>query len=404
MSEQAIDLTAYRGDVRAWLAEHAPPFSGDFRHALSFEEDVALGRRWQALKAQHGYSAITLPKRFGGGGGTELHKIIFTEEELRYHLPTEYFTISLSHVVAIVLRHCQLEQAKDQIGSAACRGDDIWCQMFSEPAAGSDLGAVRLKAEREGDGWRLNGQKLWTSWAQIAEWGFVVTRTDPTALKHAGLTAFYLNMKTPGLRIRPIRRMAGHADVNEVFFDDVYIPDTQRLGAAGKGFNVAVEMLMIERYGGVEDECLAGTTLESVIELAHRSRLNGRPAIEDGEVRSLLADALIERQGLRSIHRRALQAIAAGKEPGPEGAIRKLLLGRQRQRIGRLALDLLGAEGVYMNPQGSTRTDFAWSWIDPAGRIAGGTDEILMSTLAERILGLPQDYRPDKGIPFNQLT
>lgn len=403
MNAPQIDLDAYRAEARAWLEAHAPPFSGAFRHALSFEEDVALGRRWQTLKAEHGYAAITLPKKYGGGGGSELHKIIFTEEELRYHLPTKYFTISLSHVVAIFLRYCQDEEQKLQMAPLACRGEHVWCQMFSEPAAGSDLASLRLKAERDGEGWRLNGQKLWTSWAHIAEWGFIVTRTDPTVPKHVGLTTFYLNMHTPGINIRPVRRLAGHADVNEVFFDNVYVPDQQRLGGVGKGFQIAVEMLMMERYGGLEDECVAGTSIESTVELARRSRIGGKPALDDGEVRALLADAFIERQGLRSIHRRALQAIAAGKEPGPEGAIRKLILGRQRQRIGRLALDLAGADGVYMNPQGSTRTDFAWSWIDPAARVAGGTDEILMSTLAERILGLPPDYRPDKGVPFNEI-
>jgi len=396
-------LEGYREQVRAWLAREAPPFSGSaVRRGLSFAEDLALGRRWQAIKAQGGYAAITLPTAYGGGGGSELLKTIFTEEELRYDLPTEYFTISLSHIMAIFLRYCQDEEVKRRLGPLACRGEQIWCQMFSEPTAGTDLAALRLKAVRVGDGWRLDGQKLWTSWAHVAEWGFVVARSDPTVAKHAGLTTFYVNMKEPGIKVRSIRRMVGHPDVNEVFFDNVHVPDAQRLNAVGKGFQTAVEMLMIERYSGVEDECLAGTTLESVVEQARRARLNGGPALDDGEVRALLAEAFIERQGLRSIHRRALLAIAGGKEPGPEGAIRKLLLGRQRQRMGRLALDLLGAEGVYMNPAGSTRTDFAWSWIDPAGRIAGGTDEILLSTLAERILGLPQDYRPDKGIPFNQ--
>jgi alkylation response protein AidB-like acyl-CoA dehydrogenase len=186
-----------------------------------------------------------------------------------------------------------------------------------------------------------------------------------------------------------------------VFFDDVYLPDSQRLGGVGDGFKVAVETLMIERYA-VTDDSGYGPSFNAFLELARGAHINGKPALEDGEIRALIAQVLIERQGLRSIHRRAITAMAAGKAPGPEGAIRKLLLGRTRQRLGAVAIDLLGADGVRLAPDASQVKDFARSWIDPSLRIAGGTDEVLINTLAERVLGLPQDYRPDKGLPFNQ--
>jgi alkylation response protein AidB-like acyl-CoA dehydrogenase len=394
------ELQDYRARAVAWLAEHAPAYSGAARKGLSFEQDLALGRAWQALKAAHGYAGITLPTAYGGAGRTELEKIVFSEAEMCYDLPLVYFSVSLSNPVPIMLRYAP-EEERRRLGPPALRGEEIWCQLFSEPAAGTDLAALRLRAERCEGGWRLNGQKVWTSWAQVADWGVVIARTDPTVPKHAGLTYFYLNMKTPGVTVRPIRRLVDDPDLNEVFFDDVFVPDSQRLGEVGAGFRVAVETLMIERYS-VTDESGYGPTLDAFVALSGRSTLNDRPALEDGEVRAAIAQAFVERQGLRSIHRRAVAAIAAGKAPGPEGAMRKLLLGRTRQRLGALALDLLGADGVRLDPDATAVRDFALSWLDPSLRIAGGTDEVLVNTLAERILGLPQDYRPDKGVPFNQ--
>ncbi|MES3021834.1 MAG: acyl-CoA dehydrogenase family protein [Pseudomonadota bacterium] len=394
------DLQAYRDQASAWLAEHAPKYSGAARKGLNFEQDLALGRAWQALKAANGYAGITLPVAYGGAGRSELEKIVFCEDEMRYELPLNYFSVSLGNPLPIMLRYAP-EVERVRLGPAALRGEQIWCQLFSEPAAGTDLAALRLRAEPCEGGWRLNGQKVWTSWAQIADWGVVIARSDPTVPKHAGLTYFYLDMKTPGITVRPIRRLVDDPDLNEVFFDDVFVPDSQRLGAVGAGFRVAVETLMIERYA-VTDESGYGPTLDAFVELAKRSMLNDRPAIEDGEVRAVIAQAFLERQGLRSIHRRALAAIAAGKEPGAEGAMRKLLLGRTRQRLAALALDLLGADGVRLDDGATAVRDFALAWLDPSLRIAGGTDEVLVNTLAERILGLPQDYRPDKGVPFNQ--
>lgn len=405
--EALPELGAYRQKARQWLAENAPAFSGEVRQGLSFAEDLDLGRQWQAKKVEGGFACINLPAEYGGAGLTELHKIVFGEEELKYLLPTEYFVISTAQLMAIFLRYAP-EEARRELGPKAIRGEQIWCQMFSEPGAGSDLAAVRLKAERHSkdgvDGWLLNGQKLWTSWAQVADWGFIVARTNSDGPKHAGITCFYADMHSKGISVRPIRRMAGHDDVNEVFFDNVFVPDTQRLGDEGRGFAVAMEMLMIERVAGVYDESIGGMSLNSLFEHAQHCQIADAPAIADGEIRATLLEAYIERQGLRSIYRRGMSAVGRGKEPGPEAGIRKLIMGRARQRLGALALDLIGPDGIEMSPQGDFRTDFAWSWIDPAGRIAGGTDEVLLNTIAERVLGLPQDYRPDKNKPFKELS
>lgn len=393
------ELQLYRERARDWLAKHAPAYSGSARHGLSFEQDLALARAWQAHKVQHGYGCITLPKEYGGADGSELEKVIFCEEEMRYDLPLIYFSISLNNPLPIFLRYAP-EHWKQKLGPATVRGELIWCQLFSEPSAGSDLASLRLKAVPTEGGWLLSGQKVWTSWAQIADWGVVVARSDASLPKHAGLTYFFLDMKTPGITVQPIRRLGEEKDLNEVFFDEVFVPDEQRLGEVNGGFKVAVETLMIERYA-VTDESGYGPPLEHFIDLAGNARINGRPALEDGEVRARIADVFVERQGLRAIHRRALQAFANGQAPGPEGAIRKLLLGRTRQGLGAAALDLLGASGTRISQHGHANTDFARAWLDPSLRIAGGTDELLLNTLAERVLGLPQDHRPDKGIPFN---
>lgn len=395
-------LSDYVARARAWLDSMEPRFGHEARKGLTIEQDLALARDYQRLKSEAGYACITLPRDLGGGGGSDIQKILFGQEEFRHDFPTEYYGVSLGMPIPMMLRYADPETIQ-RLVPPAIRGEQIWCQLFSEPAAGSDLAALRMRAVRDGDGWRLDGQKLWTSWAQYADYAIAVVRTDPTVAKHAGLTFFWLDMKSPGISVKSVRKLAGESEINEVFFDNVYVPDNQRMGEVGAGFRVAIETLMIERYSVADDAC-GGPALGEFAKLAANSRINGRPAIDDGQVRRALAEAIVERQGLRSIHRRALAAIAAGKEPGPEGSIRKLRLARRRQMMGELAMDLMGAEALLLSPEGTRSLDHVWSWIDlPGARIAGGTDEILRNTIAEKVLGLPQDYRPDKKVPFNQI-
>ncbi|WP_323809624.1 acyl-CoA dehydrogenase family protein [Sphingobium baderi] len=402
MSTQANEsLGDYVARARAWLDAMEPRFGHEARKGLTVDQDLALAREYQRLKSEAGYACITLPRALGGGGGSEIQKILFGQEEFKHDFPTTYFTVSQGMPIPMLLRYADKEIGQ-RLAPPAIRGETIWCQLFSEPSAGSDLAAVRTRATRDGDGWRIDGQKLWTTWAQYADYAIAVVRTDPTVPKHAGLTFFWLDMKSPGITVKPVRKLAGESEINEVFFDNVYVPDSQRMGDVGAGFRVAIETLMIERYSVADDAC-GGPTLNEFAKLAANSRINGRAAIDDGQVRRALAEAIVERQGLRSIHRRALSAIAEGKEPGPEGSIRKLRLARRRQAMGELAMDLMGAEGMLLEPEGTSTLDHVWSWMDvPGARIAGGTDEILRNTIAEKVLGLPQDYRPDKKVPFNQ--
>jgi len=398
----AESLGDYVARACTWLDSVSPRFGTEAQRGLDTEGWVALARAYQKEKQAAGFACITLPREVGGGGGTEIQKILFGQEEFKRDMPTGFYAISHGMPVPMLLRY----GARDVIERLVPRsitGELLWCQLFSEPAAGSDLAALRTRAVRDGDGWRISGQKLWTSWAQYADYAIAVVRTDPTVPKHAGLTFFWFDMKSPGVEVRTVRKLAGENEINEVFLDNVFVPDSQRMGAVGDGFKVSIETLMIERYA-VADDALGGPSLEAVLELLAEAKVNGKPALDDGQVRAALAEALVERQGLRSIHRRALAAIGEGKEPGPEGSIRKLRLGRRRQALGQLVLDLLGPAGVVLDPNEGNSTDAAWSWITSVGaRIAGGTDEILRNTIAEKILGLPQDYRPDKKVPFNQI-
>jgi alkylation response protein AidB-like acyl-CoA dehydrogenase len=389
------DLAAYRRKARAFLEQHAADYGWDARRGLTLAQEVDLAKRWQSVKAANGFAAITWPQKYGGAGGAELEKIVFSTEEAQLGFPAGFLAITLGMPVPMMLHHATPEQ-KQRYVPPAVRGEEMWCQLFSEPGAGSDLAAARLRARRDGDEWVLTGQKIWTSYAQFCEFGILVARTDPDAPKHKGLTFFFVDMKAPGVTVRPIQLLHEHEDVNEVFFDDVRIPDSNRLGAVNDGFRMAILTLMMERYvAAAADD---GPPLRDLIALANTKKLRGRPAIEDGRVRSAIARAYATQRGLAAIHERALEELTAGREPGPEGSVHKLAASRARHAMATLALDLSGAGGVAYDHDAKTRTDYMMSWIDgPTLRIAGGTDEMLLNTIAEKILGLPQDHRPDKA-------
>jgi len=396
------DVSVYREKARAWLDGQVAQFGRQARRGLSVEGDLALGRAWQAAKFEAGYSGIAWLKEHGGQGLTVIEKLAFEQEEMQHGFPNVYFRVSLGMPVPILLRHGPADW-KVERAVAAMRGEEMWCQMFSEPAGGSDLAGLRMRAERDGDDWVLNGQKLWTSWAQYCDYGVVVTRTDPSVPKHRGLTYFWVDMRAPGITVRPIRLAAGDSHVNEVFFDDVRISDAQRMGAVGGGFSVAMETLFIERYSA-QDSGGFGPPLSMFVDLARGLEVEGRPALSDGRVRQQIARNYAMRNALEVIHKRALLALAAGKEPGPEGSLNKLVAVRSRQRLSELAIDLQGVSGVTRQDDAMMNEDWVESWISaPAHRLAGGADEMLLNTIAERILGLPQDHRPDKGVPFNQI-
>jgi alkylation response protein AidB-like acyl-CoA dehydrogenase len=282
-------------------------------------------------------------------------------------------------------------------------GEEIWCQLFSEPAGGSDLAALRTKAERDGDDWVINGQKIWTSGAHFSDFGILVTRSDPTVAKHKGLTYFFLDMKSEGVEIRPIKQISGGSNFNEVYFSNVRIPDSQRLGDVGQGWRVALTTLMNERAsigaGG------GGVGFNFAFKLAQKVNIDDRPAIEDRAVRAKLADWYVQEAGLKYTSYRTLTALSRGAIPGPENSIGKAVGAPKNQEVASFCMDLMEMSGAITDPelaeaQGIVQQAFMGS---PGLRIAGGTDEIMLNILAERVLGMPQDMRADKGIPFNEV-
>ena len=231
----------------------------------------------------------------------------------------------------------------------------------------------------------------------------IVVRTDPTVEKHKGLTYFWVDMKAKGVEVRPIKLAGGDSHVNEVFFDDVRLEDSQRMSPVGGGFGVALTTLMIERYIATDSGGF-GPHLDVFTDLVKGLDINGRPALADGRVRLAIARNHAMRGGLDSITKRAFQMMQAGMEPGPEGSLQKLVAVRSRQKLSELAMDLQGNLSLHFDPHAYVKEDWGASWLNaPTGRIAGGSDEVLLNTIAERILGLPQDHRPDKGVPFNQI-
>lgn len=399
MSALSPELEAFRARAVAFMTPHVAEFGQAARNGLSLDDDIALARRWQATKQAAGFAGLTFPTEYGGAGLGQLEQILFVEEEAARGFPSPYFVISLSMPIPMMLRWATPEQ-KAKFVPPALRGEQIWSQLFSEPSTGSDLAAVRTRATRDGDDWIISGQKVWTTFAQYSDYGVIVARSDPDAAKHKGLTYFFVDLKAPGVTVRPIKQLHGAEEFNEVFFDDVRIPDAWRLGEIGAGFRLAVETLMMERYTAAADETGFGPPLDALIAVARETSIRGRPATEDGRIRAVIARNWAVQQSLASIHEKSVMELASGREPGPEGSIHKLVGSRGRREVAVCAMDLLGADGLRFDAAAHPRpkTDFAMSWMDqPTLRIAGGTDEMLLNTVAERILGLPQDYRPDKA-------
>jgi len=389
---------SFRAESRAWLALHAPAYVPP--DGLSDAEQVRRGRRWQHQLAEGGYAGILLPQSLGGRGGTIAEAVVFGEEEGRYRLPKgAYIGIGLGMALPVIGKH----GTQDQIAAFVAptlRGELTWCQLFSEPGAGSDLAALRTRAVRDGDDWIVNGQKVWSSWAHHADWGILILRTDPTVPKHKGLTFFLVDMKTPGIDVRPIRQISGASDFNETFLTDVRIPDRHRVGAVGEGWACAMTVLMGERLNqGPGQE---GSVAE-LIRYAAETPRNGGTALDSGATRLRLASAYAQEQAERHFQARLRTAVSRGENPGASAAIVKLAFASRYQRMAGFALEMRELAGLAHSGE-ETETarimhDYIWS---TALRVAGGADEVLRNQISERVLGMPGEMRADKDVPFNK--
>jgi alkylation response protein AidB-like acyl-CoA dehydrogenase len=400
---------AFRAEARAWIDANAP------KHLLPYLEKAGYGgielggldpmkeaKAWQKKKYDAGWACLHWPKDYGGRGASPIERVIWNQEEGPYGGLSGSFIIGHGMCGPTVM-DWGTEEAKRELLPPLAAGEDIWCQLFSEPAGGSDLAGLRTKAERDGDDWVINGQKIWTSGAHYSQWGILITRTDPDVPKHKGLTMFYLRMDTPGVRIVPIKQANGQSGFNEVYFDNVRIPDKQRLGGVGEGWKVSLTTLMNERLS-IGSGMSAG--FPDIFEFCKDLELaDGTLAINDRGVRSKLAEWACRQSGLKYTGMRAISALSRGENPGPENSIGKLVAGSSLQEIAMFALDLQGQAGAVSDPKlAAMAAKFQAQLLrSPATRVEGGTDEILRNIIGERVLGLPDDMRADKGIAFNKI-
>jgi len=409
---------AFRAEVREWLSKNAKPKSesggmmsmfsetdGDSRGEAEWEM-VRESKAWQAKKADAGWACITWPKKFGGRGGNIMQQVIWSQEEASYETPANIFMIGIGMAGPTIVTHGNEEQ-KQRYLPLMLRGEEVWCQLFSEPGAGSDLAGLRTRSEKQGDEWVINGQKVWTSGAHYCKWGILVTRSDFTAPKHKGLTYFIVDMESPGIEIRPIKQMTGGANFNEVFFKDVRIPDKNRLGAVGNGWAVSITTLMNERMsiGGGAGMLGGDMGFGQMFKAFNTFYVDGRPALKHDGVRQKLAGFIARFKALELTGQRTLSALSQGAMPGPEGSIMKLEMGLLVQEMAAFIMEVQGASGV-LTDSAETLMEGMWQQAYlgvPAIRIAGGADEVQRNIIGERVLGLPTDIRVDKGIPFNEV-
>ena len=397
---------AFRAEVRAWIEANAPhEYDEALRESglggLRLPVDILeAAKAWQKKKAEAGWACLHWPKDYGGRGATPIERVIWQQEEGVFGKLSAPFTIGHGMCGPTVMAFAD-EATKRRHLPLLASGEEIWCQLFSEPAGGSDLAGLRTRAERDGDGWIVNGQKIWTSGAQHSDWGLLLTRTDPTVPKHKGLTMFFLDMRSPGVEVRPIHQMSGGREFNEVYFTDVRIPDDQRLGEINDGWNVALTTLMNER---MSIGSRLATGFPEIFDFCMKLETPNGAAIDDPAVRAKLANWAVKASGLRYTAFRSISSLSRGERPGPENSIGKLVAGVMTQDIAKYALELEGQAGILADPEDSPAAALFQGILvrSPGMRIAGGTDEILRNIIAERVLGLPGDIRVDKDLPFNK--
>jgi alkylation response protein AidB-like acyl-CoA dehydrogenase len=381
---------AWRAEVRAFLE----------RHRGEAGADPVAAKAWQARLYDAGFVGVTWPVEAGGRGGTPMRQAIIDQELARLDLPALINMIGIGMCGPTVIVHGSDDQKRRYL-KRLLRADDIWCQLFSEPAAGSDLAGLRTRAVRDGGDWRVSGQKVWTTRAHLADYGILLTRTDPDVPKHRGLTMFVVDMKAPGVTVRPLRQMSGGADFNEVFFDDVVIPDAERLGDVGDGWRVALTTLMSERLslggGGTGIGPRAETVARHVAE-----HLDALPPDRQVLARQELGRAYVAALGARYTGYRQLSKLSRGDLPGPEASAGKLSGTRSARALADLAVRVLGDDARV-----ATTRDGSGFWQTlqaglPGIAIAGGTDQVLRNIIGERVLGLPAEPRADKGVTFRE--
>jgi alkylation response protein AidB-like acyl-CoA dehydrogenase len=404
---ESVEEAEFRARVRRFLDEHASRRStgaeAENEDPLNSpdEDGLKAAHSYQAALADAGLAGLTWPREYGGQGLSSRYQTIFNEEAADFDPPSHIYTIGFGMCIPTVLAH-GTEDLKQRYVRPATRGEEVWCQLFSEPSAGSDVASLRSTASLDGEEWVLNGQKVWTSGAHYCDYGIVLARTNPDVPKHKGLSMFVLDMHAPGVAIRPLRQMNGGANFNEVFFDGVRIRADHILGEPGEGWRVALTTLMNERVA-----IGAGASTEKASPLApiskHLEAGRSRSLTSDPRVRQDLADLLIRYWVLDMVGLRIRATVAAGRVPGPEGSVAKLSGAILSRRSAEVACRLQGmpATAWAQEDEAPFATQFMLS--TPGISIAGGTNEVMRNILGERVLGLPKEPQVDRDIPFRDL-
>ncbi len=426
-----ISVDEYQQRAREWLAEHGPKRGSPEAAAalgggeMGSEEErnrIAVAKAFLKKLTDAGFGGITYPKEYGGAGLTREHQAAFNAEVASggYVIPLGPFYIGQGMCLPTIFTHGTDEQKK-RFMPGLINGEEIWSQLFSEPGAGSDVAGLQMKAERFGDEWVLNGQKVWTTGAHFSDWGEVIVRTDPDLPKHQGLTMFLVDLRAPGVTVRPLRQITGEAHFNEVFFDDARVPDDQRLDEIGSGWKVALTTLMNERMaiggagGGGGPRRAAGET--ALVRQArdvglwdsaeHRDRVMGLYVQQ--RVFAMLRERMAIAARMGEAH--ASRGWSGGRSapgqksiPGPEFSMLKLIGARLSAAQSELSSNMAGASATAWEAGGSAGELASLALLGSrSGKIAGGTDEVMLNILGERVLGLPQDPRVDKEVPFREL-
>ncbi|MFC5748607.1 acyl-CoA dehydrogenase family protein [Actinomadura rugatobispora] len=382
------DLDEYGRRARAWLEANA--------RGLPRDADLTTAKTFMAALYDAGYSGITWPAEYGGQGLSAAEERAFQEAARDLTLPIAPFGIGLGMCGPTLISIGTEEQKRRHI-RPMLRGEEIWCQMFSEPGAGSDVASLQTRAVLDGDTWVVNGQKVWTSAARLADYGLLIARTDPDVPKHQGITMFVIDMHDPGVTVRPLRDMTGDAHFNEIFFDDVRVAPDQVVGEVNGGWSAAVTTLLHERVsigtGAARIERPA-----SYAAMAEAARERGLPA--DPAVRDQLVDLYLAERAFDLFNARLAQEARAGIQPGARGSVAKLLLAELTMTGADVASEILGPDAVASEGRGSIAAALSFA---PGMALGGGTNEIMRNIIGDRVLGLPREPQVDRGVPFRDL-
>ncbi|MBM3810771.1 MAG: acyl-CoA dehydrogenase [Acidimicrobiia bacterium] len=395
-----LTLTAqqqkFREDLRQWLASSGlESWRAEMARKKTLEERFAHSLTWQKNVFEGGWAGVAWPKEYGGRGATLMEQAIFLEEMARAQAPPLANVIGIGLVGPTIIA-CGTEEQKKRFLPGILSGNEIWCQGFSEPGAGSDLAALTTSARRDGDYFVVNGHKVWTSFGWVADWNAMLVRTDAEAAKHKGLTYLLIDMKSPGVKVRPLRQMTGESEFTEVFFDDVRVPAANVLGDVNDGWRVAISTLMHERNTlGASLHITFARQFRQLVERGRTVMKNGKPALEDPVIRQKLAQCYAEIEIFRLTQMRALTRVDKSGVPGPEGSILKMFWSEYNQRFQQVASELLGpyAQLTEECPDAPDGGQWAYGFLRTRGNtIEAGTSEIQRNIVAQFVLGLPKSY------------